>query len=228
MTVSKNPEDIKKLFNSIASKYDINNNLISLGLHQFIKKLAIKNLPIKDNARILDACTGTGDIAGYLSKINPYLSITGIDFSEEMLNLAKKKFPKVTFLEGDCTNLPFASESFDIITMSFGLRNIENYKQAIKECFRVLDNNGILLHLDFGKKNFLSKVFDFFVEKIIRLFYGAQLPYEYLVKSKREFFTPDKLIQEFESEGFKLNKRRDYLFGIISMQIFEKTKTEYC
>lgn len=228
MTVSKNPNEIKALFNKIASKYDINNNLISFGLHRLVKRLAIKNLTIKDNMRILDECTGTGDIAGYISQISPYLNITGIDFSTEMLEIARKRFPKITFLEGDCTHLPFANNSFDIVTMSFGLRNIENYNQAIKESFRVLEDGGELMHLDFGNKNFLSSVFDFIVEKVIHIFYGKQLPYEYLVKSKREFFTPDRLIKEFETEGFKLKKRKDYLFGIISMQIFEKTKTEYC
>lgn len=228
MTVSKNPEEIRNLFNKIASKYDFNNNLISLGLHRLVKKLALKNLTIKDNMRILDECTGTGDIAGFLAKKSDYLNITGIDFSAGMLEIARKRFPKITFLEGDCTNLPFQNNSFDIITMFFGLRNIENYKQAIKESFRVLEDGGELMHLDFGDKNFLSKIFDFLVEKIIYLFYGKQLPYEYLVKSKREFFTPENLIKEFEAEGFKLKMRKDYLFGIISMQIFEKTKTEYC
>ncbi len=228
MTVSKNPEEIKNLFNKIASKYDFNNNLISFGLHRFIKKLVLENLTIKDNMRILDECTGTGDIAGFLSKKSDYLSITGIDFSTEMIEIARKKFPKITFLEGDCTNLPFSSNSFDIVTMSFGLRNIEDYKKAIQESFRVLEDGGELMHLDFGSKNFLSKIFDFFVEKIIYLFYGKQIPYEYLVKSKREFFTPENLIKQFEAEGFKLKKRKDYLFGIISMQIFKKMETEYC
>ena len=84
------------------------------------------------------------------------------------------------------------------------------------------------MHLDFGKKKFISQIFDFIVKKTIHLFYGNKLPYDYLVKSKNEFFTPENLIREFESEGFILKKRKDYLFGIISMQIFEKSQTAYC
>ena len=89
-------------------------------------------------------------------------------------------------------------------------------------------DGGQFLHLDFGRKNFFSKIFDFIAEKSISIFYKNQIPYEYLVKSKREFFTPENLIKEFEKEGFLLKLRKDYLFGIISAQIFEKSKTEYC
>jgi len=228
MTVSKNPEEIKAMFNKIALKYDFNNNLISFGLHNLVKKLAINCLELKNNLRILDECTGTGDIAYYLSRKNKTLNITGIDFSEEMIKLARKKHPKITFLQADCTNLPFLNNSFDIITISFGLRNIEDYRRAIRESFRVLDDGGELLHLDFGKKNLFSAIFDFIVEKSVRIVYGRELPYEYLVKSKREFFTPKNLIKEFEKEGFVFKRRKDYLFGIISMQIFKKSKTAYC
>ncbi len=228
MTVSKNPEDIKKMFNKIASKYDLNNNIISLGLHKLIKRLAVSNLTLKNNMRILDECSGTGDIAYYLKKRNANTDIIGVDFSEKMVEIARKKHPKITFLQEDCTKLPFTSNSFDIITMSFGLRNISDHKQAIKESFRVLEDGGQLMHLDFGKKKFISQIFDFIVKKTIHLFYGNKLPYDYLVKSKNEFFTPENLIREFESEGFILKKRKDYLFGIISMQIFEKSQTAYC
>ncbi len=228
MTVSKNPDDIKNMFNKIASHYDANNNFISLGLHKIIKKKAVKELIIKNNMRVLDECCGTGDISGYLRRQNKYIDITGIDFSEKMIQIARKKYPDITFLEGNCTHLPFLNNSFDIVTMSFGLRNIENYKAAIKESFRVLEDGGQLMHLDFGEKNFISKIFDFIASKLIRLFYGNKIPYEYLVKSKKEFFTPENLIREFESEGFILKKRKDYLFGVISMQIFKKSKTAYC
>ncbi len=228
MTVSKNPDEIKKMFNKIASKYDFNNNIISLGLHKLTKKLVLKNLTIPNNSRILDECTGTGDIPYYLNKMNSHTQIIGIDFSEKMIEKAREKHPNLTFLEGDCTNLPFQNNSFDIITMCFGLRNIEDYSKAIKESFRVLEDSGELLYLDFGEKSIFSDIFDFIACIATKILYGKNSPYEYLVKSKREFFTPKNLIQEFEKEGFILKMRKDYLFGIISMQIYEKTKTAYC
>ncbi len=228
MTVSKNPHDIKAMFNNIAFQYDRNNNIISLGLHKLIKKVALKHLCIKNNDRILDECAGTGDIAAGIRSLNQNTDVIGVDFSENMIDIAKKKYPNITFLQADCTDLPFSNNSFDIITMSFGLRNIENYQKAIRESFRVLVDGGQFLHLDFGRKNFFSKIFDFIAEKSISIFYKNQIPYEYLVKSKREFFTPENLIKEFEKEGFLLKLKKDYLFGIISAQIFEKSKTEYC
>lgn len=223
MTVSKNPLKIKNMFNSIAEEYDFNNNLISLGLHNKVKQFAIKNLTLKNNMRVLDECTGTGDIAYLLTKQNPNIEVIGIDFSEKMTETARKKHPGITFLRADCTKLPFLSNSFDIVTMSFGLRNIEDYKQAIKESFRVLEDGGKFLYLDFGDKNFFSKSFDILTEILIQ-----SEPYKYLIKSKADFFTPGNLIKEFEKEGFIFKLRKDYLFGIISMLIFEKGKTAFC
>jgi len=222
MTISKNPEKIRNMFNLIAEKYDFNNNLISLGLHGFVKYLSVKNLDIKNNAMVLDECTGTGDFAKLILKKNPTASITGVDFSEEMLKIAEKKVPQVKFIKADCTNLPFKNENFDTITMGFGLRNIEDYSRAIDESFRVLKSGGEFLHLDFGQKNFPSKIFDFLVPPLVRIFYGKNLPYEYLLQSKREFPAPEELIEIFEQHGFNLKRRTDYLFGVISMQIFTK------
>lgn len=222
MTISKNPKKIQELFDVIAEKYDFNNNIISLGLHKTIKFLSLKNIEIKNGAKILDECTGTGDITGLIKKINLDVEITGIDFSRNMLAGAKNKFPSVTFIQTDCTNLPFDNETFDIITMTFGLRNIEDYNKALQETFRVLKSGGEFLHLDFGEKNFFSKIFDTLVPPLIKLFYGKNLPYAYLLESKKEFPTPDKLIEIFKSHGFKLKCRKDFLFGIISSQIMQK------
>lgn len=223
MTLSKkSPEEIKTLFNKIAPRYDINNNLISLGLHKSVKKLAINELGISENYYILDACCGTGDIAKFIYDRNPNCRIQGVDFSKKMIELAKKKYPFINFEEGDCTNLNYNSETFDVVTMTFGLRNIPDYTKAIKEIYRVLKPGGQYLHLDFGQKNLFSKVFDKIAGVTIKLFYDDETPYKYLISSKKEFFTPTNLIKQFEQNGFKLIRRKDFLFGIISMQILEK------
>lgn len=222
MTISKNPQIIHDMFNQIAGKYDINNNLISLGMHKFVKFLSVKNLDIEPKMRVLDECTGTGDFAKFLLKLCPDLEVVGIDFSENMLKIAEKKVPRAKFLKADCTKLPFGDETFDIATMGFGLRNIEDYGSAISESFRVLKSGGQFLHLDFGQKNLPSKVFDFIVPPLIKVFYGKNLPYEYLLASKREFPTPEILVKIFTEHGFKLKCKKNYLFGVISMQIFTK------
>ena len=224
MTVDKTPEKIQKMFNDIATDYDRNNNIISLGLHKCIKKFALKELNLTKNKKLLDLCCGTGDIIEILSKQNLNLEITGADFSEKMLNIAKQKFAddNIHFINADATKLPFKNNSFDIITMFFGLRNIENTDGAINEILRVLKSEGEYLQLDFGQKNFFSKFFDFITDLGIKIFYRNSTAYNYLIKSKQEFFTPEQLIQKFTDIGFKLKKRKDFLFGIISMQIFTK------
>lgn len=222
MTISKNPQKIKEMFNAIAAQYDRNNAIISLGTHRLVKYLSVKNLEISNGCKILDECCGTGDFVKFLHCVNPNADITGADFSEKMLNIAKKKAPYANYVQSDCTELPFENENFDIVTMGFGLRNIEDYNKALDETGRVLKKGGLFLHLDFGQKNFSSKIFDLIVPPLIKIFYGKKLPYEYLLRSKSEFFTPENLIELFEKHGFKLKCRKDFLFGVISMQIMEK------
>ncbi len=219
----KNPEKIKKMFNEIAVKYDFMNKIISLGLHKYVKYLSIKRLKITQNAKVLDLCTGTGDIAGFIKKIQPTAEITAVDFSENMLNIARKKVENVNFIQADCTELPLDNDSFDICTISFGLRNIENRTKAVSEIYRVLKKKGIFMHLDFGRSNFLfENLFNLIIPKLVKIFYKNAIPYEYLVKSKQTFPAPKELISEFEKSGFLLIKKSDFLFGIISSQIFSK------
>ena len=220
--VDKSPEKISEMFNKISKSYDKNNNIISLGLHKGIKKSAVKLLDISDNMKILDICCGTGDITEILSSTNYKLDVCGIDFSDEMISLARAKFPNLNFKLGDATNLEIGDCSIDVITMGFGLRNIKDRQSAIKESYRVLKTGGQFLHLDFGYKNIFSKIFNLIAIIGIKLLYGKTLPYEYLIQSKKEFPEPEELIKEFEREGFKLNKKKDFLFGIISAQIYEK------
>ncbi|MBE7713243.1 MAG: ubiquinone/menaquinone biosynthesis methyltransferase [Cyanobacteria bacterium SIG26] len=222
MKCDKNPQKIQKMFDEISSYYDKMNNLISFGTHYIIKYLAIKKLYILPRTMILDLCCGTGDFTKIISKTFPRTKIIGLDFSKEMLKLAKIKNPTGVFMQGDCTDLPFTDEEFDYITMGFGLRNISNRSKAISEAYRVLNNGGKFLHLDFGEHNKISKIFDFIVPAIAKLFKKNSNHYKYLLASKTTFPNPKNLIKEFEQAGFKLEKQYDYLFGTISAQIMIK------
>lgn len=217
--MNKNPQKIKEMFNQIAEKYDFNNNLISFGLHKFVKKIAISK--INFSGKCLDLCTGTGDIAGFLDKNK--CEVTGLDFSENMLKIAKSKHPDIEFIEGDCTNLPFADNSFDAVTISFGLRNIEDYNKALDEIYRVLKPNGIFFHLDFCKNNLLANlIYNFIIPKLVKIIYGEDLPYKYLVQSKKEFFDNKQLKELFEQHKFINQKTSTYLFGTIASIISNK------
>ena len=223
MSLDKSPEKISKMFDNIAKVYDRNNNIISFGTHNIIKKLAVDELDLKDGQKVLDICCGTGDIGKILSDTKYKLDVIGVDFSDNMLQICRHNCEEYTdLIKTDATDLPFENNEFDIITMTFGLRNVQNRKLAIKEAYRVLKPNGQMLHLDFGRKNLPSKVFDFISKIGIRLFYGNKLPYEYLINSKNEFPEPEELIKEFEAENFKLRKQKDYLLSIVSAQVFTK------
>lgn len=221
----RTPVKIQKLFNSIAKNYDRNNDFISFFSHRIIKKFVVGMLPKSANTlKILDLCTGTGDIAKLLKNKYPHACIIGADFSVEMLNFARKKHPHITFQQADCLNLPFEDNEFDIITISFGLRNTQDYELALKEISRVLKPNGVFLHLDFEKKSKLADFVFFLLVKIIAIL-QKNANYIYLLETKREFPDVNTLIKMFAKYGLTLYKRKDFLLGIISAQMCRKNSS---
>lgn len=227
MTVDKSPETIQTMFNIISREYDYLNDIMSFGTHYYIKQKCIHNLDIKPHDNVIDLCCGTGDLSEIIKKQQPYANITGIDFSYNMLEIAKSKNPDITFLQGDVTNLPYQDNYFDFAIMGFGLRNIQNAEKAVEEVYRILKPGGTFVHLDFGQKNIISRIYDKITPFIIKNFTENTFPYNYLIESKKIFSTPQELIKDFESKGFKLKKREDYLFGVISSQIMTKINKPY-
>lgn len=213
---------VKNMFDNIADYYDIMNNIISLGTDKIIKKKSIKLMKVYKEARILDLCTGTGDLTEIIQALYSDVKITAVDFSKNMLDIARKKVNTVEFIEADVTNLPLGDNTFDFVTISYGLRNIFDKEKAILEMYRVLKQGGKILHLDFGEKNLSGKIFEYFVPHLARLLGKDYASYRYLVQSKREFFEPKELIKKFEKNNFRLIKRKDFMFKSISAQVFEK------
>lgn len=222
MSFDKSPQKIQIMFNIIANRYDFFNNLMSLSTQRYIKYKSIKNLNIKPHDKIIDLCCGTGDLSIIIKQIEPQADVTGIDFSDKMLEIAKQKSQNIQYLQGDVTALPYPDNTFDCAVMGFGLRNIQNAEKAVEEAYRILKPGGCFMHLDFGKKNLISKVFDITIPVLTKLFTENYSAYTYLIKSKQIFPEPEDLIKDFESKGFKLKKRQDFLFGVISMQVMVK------
>ena len=209
----KTPTKIQKMFNSIAKKYDRLNDFISLGFHKKIKLEALKLLDFSDLTpydKVLDLCAGTGDILILLNELLEKKlkknQLVGVDFSSEMLSVAKNRIKnsnfknKIDFVQADCTELPFLENSFSKVTICWGLRNIKEQNKAIKEIKRVLKQNGEILHLDFGEKNAFSKVFDFLTPIFAKIFLKDISAYNYLIQSKKDFLSPKELIEEFQKE----------------------------
>ena len=220
--MNKTSQEIKNLFNNISKNYDFLNNIISFYTHKKIKLEAIKLLDITNNSSVLDLCTGTGDLIGLIKKLYPKVNIIGADFSNEMLKIAKEKYPDIDFIETNAEELIFKDNSFDFIVMSFGYRNIKDKKKAQKEILRVLKKEGLFLHLDFGNKNIISFLYNLFLKFLVKFFIKDKASYNYLICSKKEFQTPKELIKDFNSEGFKLIKRKNFIFNTVSALVFKK------
>ena len=224
----KNPETIKILFNNLAKRYDFFNRVISLGMQTRVKKKSLKLLNIEDGSNVLDICTGTGDLAFFINKINPNLNITGIDFSEKMLEIARNKQKdyqnNMKFFLADGRELPFEDNTFDIVTIGFGLRNIENYERVISEIHRVLKPKGQILNLDFScDKSFANSVFDL-LTSILTSFTSKKNSFRYLISSKKEFLSSTDLINLFRRKGFIFLKRKYFAFEVISAEVFRNNK----
>ena len=219
------PEKIKKMFDEIAPKYDFMNNVISFGLHKLIKKSAVNKLDLKNGAKVLDLCCGTGDISKLLADKKEVEKVIGVDFSLKMLELSaiKNSHKKIEYINADCLNLPFEDNSFDAVTIFFGLRNIPDKEKAINEIYRVLKPEGQVLHLDFQNGNrFFDFLFNFFAPLFAKIFTKTSDAYKYLVKTKQRFYKPDELKEVFALHNLNEKAEYSFLFSTISAQVFIK------
>lgn len=210
------------MFNKIAPGYDSLNNAISLFTHIFIKKIAIRALNIKPDSKILDLCAGSGDLGRIIKDTTPKTTILGADYSDKMLEIAREKNPDIEYFNMDATKLEFEDNFFDYVVMGFGLRNIPDKTAAIAEIYRVLKKGGEILHLDFGRKTFFSKIFNLIIISAAHFFSKQKDAYIYLINSKNNFPPPESLITMFKEQGFRCMKIKYLLFKIISFQIFKK------
>jgi len=223
-------DNIKEMFNNIAKNYDKLNNIISLKMQLRVKKKAINNIALKSDSKVLDICCGTGDIAIYIGKnIVKNGKVIGIDFSENMLAIAKGKslgLKNIEFMLGDALNLPFKDDEFDACFISFGLRNLTNLEKGLSEMKRVTKKDGLVVNIDTGKpKGFFKTLFNLYFFHIVpiigKLFNGNSSPYKYLPLSTKNFPSGDELVGKFKDLGLSNVKKYDFLFGTISQQVGE-------
>ncbi len=219
--IDKSSEKIEKMFDKIAPNYDKINNLISFYTHYRIKKYAIKALKIKPCSKVLDLCSGSGDMGIIVKQLEKSANVVGVDFSSEMIKIAKNKTKDINFIQANAQDLPFKDNCFDYVICAFGIRNIENQTKAINEIYRVLKPEGLFLHLDFAKSP-VGFIWDWIIYFFIQNFFENKDSYKYLINSKNEFFSPRELVLEFEKAGFHTKTVKSLLFNIISFQITQR------
>ena len=232
-------ENVRSIFNSVSKKYDLMNDLMSLGLHRLWKRhfcSYVENL----NSKIIDVASGSGDIAHYLykkaQKQNTSPDITLSDINENMLELAKEKFfnsglyDNFKYVIADSSSLPFADNTFDYYTVAFGIRNMENIQLVLNEAHRILKPGGKFLCLEFSKPSLtmIKKLYDIYSFKIIpkigKYIAKDQNAYEYLVESIRAFPDQNIFASMMEKAGFKVCSFENINFSISSIYYGYKNK----
>jgi len=222
--------DADRMFSSIAPRYDLLNHILSFGLDKGWRRRVASETKKVDCQKILDVCTGTGDTAIELGRQwKGNVHIEAIDFSQELINIGRKKIKQarlnstISFGKSNAEALPYKDEQFDVVTITFGLRNIMNRIQALKEFHRVTKPGGMFLCLEFSQPahRVFSTLYSFYLIKLVPLIAVAlgsnPDAYRYLGMTIKDFPTPRKLGQLIESAQWKDTTHVSLAGGIVAL-----------
>ena len=240
MEIEKNSVTIPKseswkIFDEISPRYDLLNHLLSFGIHKHWRSRLAKFLPKKPGLKVLDLATGTADVLISLFRYAPNIfSACGIDLSDNMMAIGRRKITRlglnahISLQHGDAQQVPFNDQSFDAVTVAFGIRNMENPKQAIKEMYRVLAENGRAIVLEFSLPSdpLIRCVHLFYLRHMVPLV-GALLTghgraYRYLNQTIEGFPYGDDFCALLREAGFQKVKADPLLFGVATIYTGER------
>ena len=234
-------EKVKSLFDTVASRYDLLNDLLSFGLHRRWKKRLARMAKVGPACRALDLCCGTGDVTFTLAMEGA--AVVGLDFSPRMLETARTRTERrrqhchgtfhghVAYVQGDALRLPFSDETFDAVTISYGLRNLASVESGLREMIRVAKPGGRILVLDFGKPNsvLLRRCYGFFLRRVVpvlgKLSSGGTEAYAY-ISTSLDHYPAQRGVAE-TMERFKLENISviNLLLGTMSIHCARKPVT---
>lgn len=232
-------KQVETMFDNIAHSYDIMNTAMTFGLHRLWRnkalRKALRSLNERD-AKILDVATGTGDLVFKLRRLLPEATITGIDLSSGMLNVARRKLKllgeeaaeKITFAEADCLHLPFADNSFDLVTVAYGVRNFEQIKDGLREMYRVLKPGCSLCVIELSKPRgkTTKALYNAYTKTLIpavgRLVSRDPRAYTYLPQSIAAAPQREKLVELMKEAGFSKASFSDVTFGVATIYLATK------
>jgi demethylmenaquinone methyltransferase / 2-methoxy-6-polyprenyl-1,4-benzoquinol methylase len=217
------PDAVRAMFDRIAPVYDAMNRLMSAGLDRRWRRLTARAV-VRPGDRVLDACCGTGDLA--LAAREAGGEVVGLDFSERMLERARRKSASIDWVRGDLLALPFPDEAFDVVTVGFGVRNVEDLAAGLRELARVLRPAGRLGCLEITRpRGLLQPFFRVWFDGLVPLA-GKVLPggaaYSYLPASVRRFPGPEDLADAMRHAGFPDVEWRLLGGGIVALHVARK------
>ncbi|MEL6809342.1 MAG: bifunctional demethylmenaquinone methyltransferase/2-methoxy-6-polyprenyl-1,4-benzoquinol methylase UbiE [Pseudomonadota bacterium] len=225
------PEDdkagrVQGVFNSVASKYDIMNDVMSVGIHRLWKEAMMDWLAPRAGQKLLDVAGGTGDISFKFLKRAGHGHATVLDLTEPMLAEGRKRAEadqmadSLDWVVGDAMALPFEDNSFDVYTISFGIRNVTRPQEALNEAYRVLKPGGRLMVLEFSQlpNEGMQKLYDLYSFNVIprmgQMIANDRDSYQYLVESIRKFPDQETFLSMVRAAGFEQVKYRNLTMGV--------------
>ena len=217
---------VENVFDQVYNRYDLMNDFMSMGVHRYWKKSLINMMSPRVSRKLIDVACGTGDIGKiFLETPNKEAQITCVDPNKGMISQGKEKlsmYKNIKWVISPAEKLPIADNSFDYYTISFGLRNTKNLNKALSEAYRVLKPGGRYLCLEFSKiqnahLDFIYKNYSKLIPIIGQFVVGEKEPYEYLIKSIKQFINQDELIELMEKNNFQKCSYRNLSGGIVSI-----------
>ncbi|WP_205912277.1 bifunctional demethylmenaquinone methyltransferase/2-methoxy-6-polyprenyl-1,4-benzoquinol methylase UbiE [Salinimonas iocasae] len=221
---------VANVFDSVAAKYDVMNDLMSFGVHRLWKRYTIDCAGVRTGHKVLDIAGGTGDLTAKFSRlVGPTGSVTLADINLSMLKVGRDKLRdqglvnNIEYVQADAEALPFPDNSFDVVTMAFGLRNVTEKQNALNSIYRVLKPGGRLLVLEFSKpaSEHLSKIYDMYsfhiLPKMGQVVANDADSYRYLAESIRMHPDQETLKGMFESAGFEQCDYTNLTGGIVAL-----------
>jgi len=217
---------VQKVFNQVFDKYDLMNDIMSLGTHRLWKRQLINWLAPTSNKKLLDLACGTGDLIKlYIKFTKNNYQIHAVDPNSKMIEMGRKKlaqFKNIHWYVSTAEKLKFKNDIFDYCTISFGIRNVSDINLALKETYRVLKPGGRFMCLEFSKiqNNLLNKLYKLYsknIPKIGKIVVGDRTPYEYLLNSIENFYNQDELIDLMKKNNFYKTEFRNLGSGIVAI-----------
>jgi demethylmenaquinone methyltransferase / 2-methoxy-6-polyprenyl-1,4-benzoquinol methylase len=213
------PARIRSMFGRIASRYDRANTILSGGVHHLWRRRTVRRAQVRRGLRVLDCATGTGDLAIRFREAGA--DVVGIDFTPQMIELARAKAPSIRFEVADVTSLPYSNDSFDIASIGFGIRNVADPRKGIAEMARVVRPRGKVIVLEFGRpRGWFSLYHKHVLPWLGAIVTGDRAAYDYLESSTAQFPSGNDFVKMMrESARFDSIEFESLTFGIAYLYV---------